>query len=195
MGESIITGDDQRLLNTDPILRRAPATSDEPVTAGPRNNGDPYSVGGYDFIDVAIYNEFGDPIGYAKERLGRTETAGGGSGQYVNDALTAASQAISGFLQGQSLADARKLGAAEQFQNLAMWALPAGSAPGGFQRGGPMHQLAARKGRATYQAPPTETRRVDPAALEQPGQVSPEIMQFIDRILSAGGQGRVVATS
>ncbi len=116
------------------------------------------------------------------------------SGVYVNDALTAASQAISAFLTGQSLSDARKLSAAEQFQKQAAFALPAGTLPPGFGEGEAMHQLAARKGRA-YTPPPMQSRQVNPAGLEQAGQVPPEIMSFIDQMLDAGANGgRVVQT-
>ena len=160
------------------------------------NRPDTFSQDGWDwYID-----DFGEP-----QPLGRTETDGadGGrgtssssstTGQYVNDALTAAAQAIQSFLSGQSLADARKLGAAEQFQNMAAWALPAGELPGGFQEGGPMQQLAAMSGRKNYMAPSRASRRVDPGALEHPGQVPPEIMQFIDQMISAANQGSVVTT-
>jgi len=155
-----------------------------PTSTGKGGHDGVYSDSGYDFLDIPIYDEFtGELISYDPQLLGRTS---GGSGSGVNDALTAASQAISAFLTGQSLADARKLGAAEQFQNLAAFALPEGTLPPGFEKGGAMHQLAARKGR-NYTPPPMQYRTVNPAALEQPGQVSPEIMGFIDQILGAGG--------
>lgn len=116
------------------------------------------------------------------------------SGTYVNDALTAAGMAIQAFLSGQSAADARKLAAAEQFQSMAAWALPAGELPGGFQEGGAMQQLAARKGRANYMAPSRDSRFVNPGALEHPGQVSGEVMDFIDQLIGAAGKGGVVGT-
>ena len=116
------------------------------------------------------------------------------SGQYVNDALTAAGQAIQAFLSGQSLADARKLAAAEQFQSMAAWALPGGELPGGFEEGGAMQQLAAMAGRPTYTAPSRDFRTVNPGALEHPGQVSPGVMDFIDQLLGAVGKGGVVTT-
>ena len=116
------------------------------------------------------------------------------SGQYVNDALTAAGQAIQAFLSGQSLADARKLAAAEQFQSMAAWALPGGNLPGGFEEGGAMQQLAAMAGRPTYTAPSRDFRTVNPGALEHPGQVSPGVMDFIDQLLGAVGKGGVVTT-
>ena len=116
------------------------------------------------------------------------------SGTYVNDALTAAGQAIQSFLTGQSLGDARKLAAAEQFQSMAQWALPPGVQPPGFEEGGAMQQLAALAGREFYTPPPNERRTVDPAALEQAAQVPPEIMDFIDRMLDTADRGRVVVT-
>ena len=97
-------------------------------------------------------------------------------------------------LSGQARADARKPAAAEQFQAMAAWALPDGELPGGFQEGGAMQQLAARKGRANYMAPSRGSRFVNPGALEHPGQVPSEVMDFINQLLSAAGKGGVVTT-
>lgn len=116
------------------------------------------------------------------------------SGQYVNDALNAAGTAIQAFLSGQSAADARKLAASEQFQSLAKWALPAGELPGGFQEGGAMQQLSARKGRKNYMAPSRDSRRVNPGNLEHPGQVPADVMAFIEALLGAADKGHVVGT-
>lgn len=135
------------------------------------------------------------PVGRAPEADGGRGASSSWTGQYVNDALTAASQAIQGFLSGQSLADARKLSSAEQFQKMAAFALPAGSttAPG-YERGGAAQQLAALQGRPTYTPPPIQTQHVNPAALAQAGQVPDEIMGFIQQMLDAAGQGTVVTT-
>ncbi len=116
------------------------------------------------------------------------------SGQYINDALTAASQAIQAFLSGQSLADARNLSSAEQFQKMAQFALPKGMLPPGFEEGGAAQHLAALQGRPTYTPPPIQTQRVNPAALAQPGQVPSEVMDFINQMLGAADKGRVVTT-
>ena len=141
-----------------------------------------------------IRDEVGDLVPW-KEVDSASGTSSSWSGQYINDALTAASQAIKAFLSGQSLADARNLSSAEQFQKMAAYALPAGSttAPG-YERGGPAHQLAALQGRPTYTPPPMQTQRVNPAALAQAGQVPSEVMDFINQMLSAADKGRVVTT-
>ncbi len=132
------------------------------------------------------------PVGRATGADG----AGGSSwsGQYINDALTAASQAIQAFLSGQSLADARNLSSAKQFQKMAQFALPAGMLPPGFEEGGAAQHIAARSGRPTYAPPPITTQRVNPAMLAQPGQVPSEVMDFINQMLGAADKGRVVTT-
>ena len=170
----------------DLIAGRPPVENNGPFGDNPPliKNGWQYYWNGFSYVPV--------PGGKVSD-----DGSGSGSswsGTYVNDALAAASQAIQSFLTGQSLADARKLSAAEQFQSMAAWALPAGSLPGGFEEGGPMQQLAALQGRPTYTAPSRETRRVNPSALIEAGQVPDEVMQFIDQILGAADQGRVVTT-
>lgn len=159
---------------------------------------------GWDFHYVPILDELdGSTIGWKKEDLGRHDNTGGGSGSgsssswsgtYVNDALSAASGAIQAFLTGQSLADARKLGAAEQFQQMAGWALPEGEVPYGWEEGGIAHQAAAAAGQKTYSPPKLGSVRVNPADLINAGQVPDEVMQFIDQLLGAADKGHVVST-
>ncbi len=175
-----------------------------PDSVGSADNNDQptgkvFSEGGWDHV----WEEGLVPGSRTLKTLGRTEdrTGGGGSGSswsgtYVNDALTAASMAIQSFLSGQSLADARKLSAAEQFQKMAAFALPAGSttAPG-FERGGAAQHLAALQGRPTYTPPPIQTQRVNPSALIEAGQVPQEIMDFIQTIIGAGDSGGKVVTT
>ena len=177
----------------------APTTNTNEVATAHNDVPGVFSDGGFSF--------FRDRDGFVTD-LGLTPTpdgpgAGRGtsqssgssfSGQYVNDALTAAGQAIQAFLSGQSSADARKLAAAEQFQSMAAWALPAGELPGGFQEGGAMQQLAAKSGRKNYMAPSRASRFVDPGALAHPGQVPSEVMDFINQLLGAAGKGGVVTT-
>ena len=170
-----------------------------PFDAGPGAGIRSYQGWDYQYVE-------GDPaMGIAGhwERIGETGSGSGGSGggsssswsgTYVNDALTAASQAISSFLSGQSLADARKLAAAEQFQSMAQWALPPGVQPPGWGEGEARHQMAALQGRTSYTPPPNERRTVNPADLINAGQVPADLMQFIDNMLDTTDQGKVVVT-
>ena len=57
-----------------------------------------------------------------------------------------------------------------------------------------MQQHAALQGRPTYTAPSRDFRTVDPGALEHPGQVPSEIMDFINQLIGAAGKGGVVGT-
>lgn len=146
---------------------------------------------------IWMQDAFGDwvPVGRAPDAV----TGAGGSssswtGQYVNDALTAASQAIQAFLSGQSLADARKLASAEQFQKMAAFALPEGSLPPGYEEGGPAQHLAALQGRGSYTPPPVQTRQVNPSQLAEAGAVPAEIMSFIQQMLGAADKGKVITT-
>lgn len=196
---------DEHSRSVDSLLGRKADLADSRSTREVEDSkrGEPYEQGGYDWYDVPVYHPItGVIVSWEKKLIGPTNKDGGGSasgsswsGTYVNDALSAASQAITSFLTGQSLADGRKLAAAEQFQKMAMWALPAGSLPGGFEEGGAMHSLAARKGRSAYMAPPRDSQHVNPGDLINPGQVPPEIMGFIDQIIDAGNSGgKVVST-
>ena len=123
--------------------------------------------------------------GYVWDQVLSKEDGAGAGG---NDRLQASIAALSGFLQAQTLADARRMAAAEEFQKMGAFALPKGSktAPG-YERGGAAQQLAAMQGRTIYRPPPIQTQPVNPAALEQPGQVPPEVMAMINAITGAGG--------
>jgi hypothetical protein len=110
----------------------------------------------------------------------------GGGGSQPNYALQAAQAALQGFLSAQTLADARKAQAMENFQNLAKYAV----APGteylpGYEPGGLAHLVAAKLGLSEYHPPRLPTREISPADVA--GEVPPEIMGFINRVLSAGG--------
>lgn len=123
------------------------------------------------------------PVGNPYEGV---KDSAGGAGR--NDALSAAQAALSGFLQAQSLADARKLAAMEQFQKLGQWAVPQGAqfAPN-FEPGGLANTAYAVAGMPRYTPPPLQTAQVNPG--DTKGEVPPEVMQMIGAIRSAGGAG------
>lgn len=110
--------------------------------------------------------------------------SGGGAGR--NDALTAAQAALAGFLQAQTLADARKLAAMENMQKLGQWAVPDGAqhAPN-FEPGGLANTAYAVAGMKNFTPPPLQTRRVNPNDVA--GDIPPEIRQMIGAVRAAGG--------
>jgi hypothetical protein len=110
----------------------------------------------------------------------------GGGGQPRNDALTAAQAALAGFLQAQTLADARKLAAMENMQKLGQWAVPDGAqhAPN-FEPGGLANTAYAVAGMKNFTPPPLQTRRVNPNDVA--GDIPPEIRQMIGAVRAAGG--------
>jgi len=111
------------------------------------------------------------------------ESAGG-----KNSALTAAMDALNGYLQASSLASARQKDAFSQFQQLAQYALPPGAttAPG-YEPGGPAHAFAASIGLKNYTPPPIQNMPVNPAALAAEPQLSPAVMNMINAVRGAGG--------
>lgn len=116
---------------------------------------------------------------------------GGGGGASSADAaasrrLSAMTSALSSFLQAQSLADARKLAASEQFQKMAAFAVPEGTTiMPGWEQGGPMHRLAAVRGYKTFTPRPVQTQRVDPSKLAEAGVIPPEVMEMINQVRGA----------
>jgi hypothetical protein len=119
-----------------------------------------------------------EKVGPAKD----ADSAAGGA----NHALQAATAGLSAYLQAQSLADARKLSASQEFQKMAQFALPDGTTVmPGWEEGGPMQELAATRGRKNFQARGVQTQRVNPSQLQEAGQVPPEVMAMIGQIRGA----------
>jgi hypothetical protein len=112
----------------------------------------------------------------------------GGGGSSYNDLLQAASSALTGFLQAQSLADARNINAAETAMKAAQFALPEGATDfPGYGPGGIAHALAAQLGLKQFAPPKPVPTRINPAKLSQPGDIGDAARSFIDRVLAAGG--------
>lgn len=137
--------------------------------------------------DGFVFQFVPDPLGLSEgswERVGVAPDSATGAGR--NDALSAAQAALSGFLQAQSLADARKLAAMENFMKLSKFALPEGAqfAPG-YEPGGLAHTLAARQGLSEYHPPAVTPRQVNPGDVA--GDIPPEIRQMIGAVRAAGG--------
>lgn len=121
------------------------------------------------------------------ERIATAKDPSSGSGgQPRNDALTAAQAALAGFLQAQTLADARKLAAMENMQKLGQWAVPNGAqhAPN-FEPGGLANTAYAVAGMKNFTPPPLQTKRVNPNDVA--GDIPPEIRQMIGAVRAAGG--------
>lgn len=140
------------------------------VRPGP---GGRYLIIGHDILgNETLQGSYADP------------SASGGSG--VNNHLTAAMDALNGFLSAQSQADARRLAAFDQMQKLGAFALPPGmkTAPG-YEAGGPAHAFAAQIGLPNYTPPPITPVHVDPASLAQAPQVPPEVMAMINSVRGA----------
>lgn len=163
-------------LDADPRTARPAATSGD--SEGPRTK----------VVDGYVFQFVPDPLGLTDgswERVGVAKEGGaGGAGR--NDALSAAQAALSGFLQAQSLADARKLAAMENFMKLSKFALPPGAthAPG-YEPGGLAQTLAARQGIAEYRPPAITPTQVNPGDVA--GDIPPEIRQMIGAVRAAGG--------
>lgn len=176
---------------TDPTLQNTPGSASSAASTAAPAPPQTISQGGHDYEWVPPqFDDIGTQLpgtGYWKE-IGVTakDTAGGSGAQPRNDALTAAQAALSGFLQAQSLADARKLAAMNQFQQLGKWAVPANAqyAPN-FEPGGLASTAEAVAGQDKYNAPELQTARVNPG--DTAGTVPPEVMQMIAAIKSAGG--------
>lgn len=132
-----------------------------------------------------LVEDFSAPSGYRWDPIKEVKGAAG-AGEGRNDALSAASAALSAFLQAQSLADARKMAAMENFQKLSKFALPAGAqfAPG-YEPGGLAQTLAARQGLAEYTPPAITPREVNPGDVA--GEIPPEVRAMIGRVQAAGG--------
>jgi hypothetical protein len=100
--------------------------------------------------------------------------------------LSAMTSALSSFLQAQSLADARKMAASEQFAKMAQFAVPEGTTvTPGYEENGPMQALAAIRGRKQFNARPLVTQHVNPAQLAEAGQVPPEVLAMINQVKGA----------
>jgi len=114
------------------------------------------------------------------------DASAGGAGR--NDALSAAQAALTGFLQAQSLADARKMSAMDNLQKLGQWAVPQGAkfAPN-FEPGGLANTAYAVAGMKKFMPPPLQTRQVNPNDVA--GEIPPEVRQMLGAIKSAGEVG------
>lgn len=141
---------------------------------------------GYVFQKVPRLDFFGKviPGEFDVERVGPAKEGSSGSGR--NDALSSAQAALSGFLQAQSLADARKMSAMENFFKLSQFAVPEGAqfAPGS-EPGGLASTAHAVAGQKKYTPIPLQTRRMNPNDVA--GEIPPEIRQMIGAVRSAGG--------
>lgn len=126
--------------------------------------------------------------GYHWERVATAPSASAaGSHNYQLDAAQAA---LNGYLQAQSLADARQLSAFQEMEKVAQFALPPGStAFPGYEEGGPAHQFASMIGAKQYTTPPVTNIPVNPSALAQPAAIPQNILDMISGIIGAGGLG------
>lgn len=116
------------------------------------------------------------------------DAAGGDSAanQAANRHLQAATSALSSYLQAQTLADARKQAASDTFQKMAAFAVAPGTTiMPGWEQGGPMQALAAIRGRKSFTPRALQTAHVNPADLQNPGQIPPEIAAMIDNVRGA----------
>jgi len=142
------------------------------------------------YQQIPLYNDFGEILGYTWSEVGPApEGAGGaGGGSSFNDALQAAQSALSGFLQSQSLADARRSNAFEQMQSVANFALPEGATSHpGYGKDGLAHSLAAQMGMPNFEPPPMTPVKMNPAKLAEESPLGGAAQSFIDRVLAAGG--------
>ena len=169
-------------------LGNSPSSSEPsapPTAGGPETT----TQNGWVWQKVPIYGGlFKDEIiGYEWSPIGK-DTTTGGAGEGRNDRLTAATAALSGYLQAASLADARRMEAFDQFKQISEFALPAGAttAPG-FEPGGAAHAFASSIGLPQYTPPPIQTAQVNPSALAQQAQIPPEVAQMLAAISAAGG--------
>lgn len=150
-----------------------------------------YVENGQVWMDVPELDEFGDPTGkMIPKRVDRAPGWGSGSG-HSNDALVAAQAALSGFLQAQTLADARKSAAMDQFQKLSQWAVPddAKYAPN-FEPGGLANEAAAVAGMQKFMPPRLQTAKINAGSIQNPGQVPKEILDMIGAVRGAASQGK-----
>lgn len=149
-----------------------------------------YIENGQVWTDVPDLDEVGNPTGtFTQTRV--AAAPGSSSGGHSNDALVAAQAALSGFLQAQTLADARKSAAMEQFQKLAQWAVPDGAkyAPN-FEPGGLANEAAAVAGMQKFMPPKLQTAKINAGTIQNPGQVPQEILDMIGAVRGAAGQGQ-----
>lgn len=169
--------------NQDVAAGKAEAAATAPAdnSGGPDSGPILKSQGGY------LWQFVPDPLGLTQGQWTRVgldpanKTTGAGSG------VTAAHDALMAFLQAQSLADARKLAAMDEFQKLGKFALPAGAKNfPGYEPGGMAQTLAARQGLSQYTPPPLTTQTVNPGEAKL-GDVPPEVMQMIQGLAAKGG--------
>lgn len=140
-----------------------------------------------------IFATYTDPLTGQVTNLGSyndngSTGSGSGSGSSFNDQLDAAKAAVSAYLQGQSLADARRLSAFQEMQKVAQFALPANATQfPGFEQGGPAHALAAQMGMGEFTPPALTKIQMNPSALAGPPPTDPGVSGFINQILGAAG--------
>jgi hypothetical protein len=142
----------------------------------------------------------GEPI-YDWTFVGRADDGSSGAGargSYQNPALEAAQAALSGFLQAQATADARKLSATQLFESLAPYAINPSQVmqggqwvPPGFERGGPAQQVAAMQGRGQYTPPVMTAERISPGAMNAPAPVPADVMGLINQLVGSASKGFV----
>lgn len=137
-------------------------------------------------------DEWGEPTyGWTNEGSyfgkGGADSGESAANAAANRRLQAMTSALGSFLQAQSLADARKMAASEQFQKMAAFAVPKGTTVmPGWEEGGPMQALAAVRGRPQFQARGVQTQHVNPAQLAEAGQVPAEVLAMINQVKGAG---------
>lgn len=138
--------------------------------------------------NTSYVKAYGNPIPKVK--------ADGSSGSGRNDALTAAMDALNGYLQASSLASARQKDAFDVFDKLSQYALPPGAttAPG-YEAGGPAQAFAAQIGLKNYTPPPIQAMQVNPAALAQEPAISPAVQAMLGAISGAGGNAAAQAAA
>lgn len=174
-----------------------------PSGGSPSGGGpDITSAGGWTWQKVPIYAFGGKTpgfpgdkiVGYEWNPVGKDSAAGGGSGR--NDALTAANDALNGYLTASQLAEARRTDAFDQFQKIAQFALPEGAttAPG-FEAGGPANAASALLGLPNYTPPPIQTTPMNPQTLATAPQIDPQIQAMLAAISGAGGNAAAQAAA
>ena len=150
-----------------PIYGWADSTTGYPDPNAPGGSSDHYST------DVSAASAAADRA--SREAIAAAERR-----------LQSMTSSLSSFLQAQSLADARKLAATQEFQKMAQFSVPAGTnVMPGWEEGGPMQALAAVRGRPEYQARGVQTQHVDPSQINQAGAVPPEVAAMIAQLQGA----------
>lgn len=165
----------------------APAGSGDQAPA-PGDQGVRYLPGPYPNTTVVqTYTPGPDPLNPSQGGSWTTKSImtdpnrGGASGR--NDALTAAQNAISDYLQASSLADSRRVQAFDQLGKMAQYALPPGAKNfPGEEPGGVRQAFSAAIGLPSYHPTPMTPIQVNPGALMNPAPIDPTVQALIGRL-------------